>query len=147
MQWLWGVGPSVKHVLGVQGWSYAVPEKPFFNKRVWFPPLFEEKNTKSLFAKPNPTLRLFPIFELFFILLDWTALVYILIDRLILKCLVDFFFQKRFLALPQGVNPEALHKWSWLDTTFSTLPQQNFSFSKSVAKAKADHFKTDHSFL
>ena len=147
MEWHWGVGPSVKHVLGVQGWSYTVPEKPFFNKRVWFSPLFEEKKYQKSFRKTKSDPPTFSDFWTFFILLDWTALVYILIDRLILNCLVDFIFQMRFFVLPQGVNPEALHKWSWLDTTFSTLPQQNFSFSKSVAKAKADHFKTDHSFL
>ena len=28
------MGPSVKHVLGVQEWSYVVPEKPFFKNRV-----------------------------------------------------------------------------------------------------------------
>ena len=51
LQWHWGVGPSVKHVLGVQGWSYTVPEKPFFNKRVWFSPLFEEKKYQKSFRK------------------------------------------------------------------------------------------------
>ena len=49
LQWHWGMGPSVKHVLGVQEWSYVVPpQKPFlsFKNRVWFgltpPPWFGE---------------------------------------------------------------------------------------------------------
>ena len=31
LQWHWGMGPSVKHVLGVQEWSYVVPGKHFFS--------------------------------------------------------------------------------------------------------------------
>ena len=32
LQWHWGMGPSVKHVLRVLEWSYVVLEKPFFSK-------------------------------------------------------------------------------------------------------------------
>ena len=31
LQWHRGMGPSVKHVLGVLEWSYVVPEKPFLD--------------------------------------------------------------------------------------------------------------------
>ena len=27
LQWHWGIGPSVKHVLGALEWSYVVPEE------------------------------------------------------------------------------------------------------------------------